>query len=67
MTKIIKILDIDFDNINKTNIISMYLVSCLDDVIRPLVLILPKMKGYAENVNDANDELMSFCVDEEKL
>ena len=45
----------------------MYLVSCLDDVIRPLVLILPKMSGYAENVKDANDELMSFCVDEETL
>ena len=58
MTKIIKILDIDGDNITKTNIIAMYLVWCLDDVIGPLVLILPKMSGYAGTFKDANDKLM---------
>ena len=40
----------------------------LDKVVRPLVLILPKMSGYVKTfkVEDKN-ELMSFCVNIEKL
>ena len=49
--KATNILDVDIDNIvisklaeTKTN--STYLIGHLDKVIRPLVLVLPKMSGY---------------------
>ena len=49
--KIISIWDVNVDNIvistlieTKTN--SKYLIGYLDKVIRPLVLIMPKMSGY---------------------
>ena len=49
--KTIKILDFNLDNIvvsklieTKTN--SKYLIGYLDEIIRPLVLILSKMSGY---------------------
>ena len=47
----------------------------LDEVIRPLVLISPKMSGYVETFRDKDrhkddnrsNNLMSFCIDDEKL
>ena len=41
----------------------------LDKVIRPLVLIMPKMTGYFKTlkVKDKNNKLMSFIIDDEKL
>ena len=51
----------------KTN--SKYLIRYLDKVIRPSVLILPKMSGYVQTfkVKDKSNELMSFHIGEEKL
>ena len=53
MYKLIKIWDVNVDNIvisklvkTKTN--SKYLIGYLDEIIRPLVLILPKMSGYVK-------------------
>ena len=50
--KLIKIWDVNIDNIvisklvkTKTN--SKYLIGYSDKAIRPLVLIMPKMSGYA--------------------
>ena len=56
--------------VTKTKNISKYLVGCLDDVIRPL-LMLPKMSEYVKNFKDKNvdkvknknSKLMSFCID----
>ena len=44
----------------------------LDDVIRPLVLILPKESAYSKTFKDGdkdknNNELMSFRIDDDKL
>ena len=52
----------------KTKTNSKNLIAYLDKVVRPLVLILPKMSGYVKTfkVEDKN-ELMSFCVNIEKL
>ena len=49
---------------------SKYLVACLDDVIR-LLLILPKMSEYAKNFKDKdwdkaknkNNKSLFFCID----
>ena len=55
----------------KTN--SKYLIGYLDKVMRPLVLILSKMSGYAatfkvkDGNKDKNNKLMSFRIDGEKL
>ena len=70
--------DVNVDNIvisklvkTKTN--SKYLTWYLDLVIKPLVLILPKMSGYVKTfkVKDRdkgkNNNLMSFRIDYEKL
>ena len=37
--------------------------------MRPLVLIMPKMSGYVKTykVKERNNNLMSFCIDDEKL
>ena len=72
--KPINIWDVNIDNIvisklieTKTN--SKYLIGYLDKVIRPLVLILPKMGGYVTTfkVKDKNNKLMSFHINDEKL
>ena len=41
----------------------------LDKLIRPLVLVLPKMSGYVKafKVKDNSNKLMSFHIDDEKL
>ena len=46
---------------------SKYLIECLDEVIKPLILILPKIIGYIKTFIEKNNELMSFCMHEEKL
>ena len=52
---------------------SSYLTRYLGKVIRPLVLVLPKMSGYIKTfkVKDGDknkkNKLLSFCVDDEKL
>ena len=53
--KTYKILDVNVDNIvisklvkTKTN--SKYLIGYLGKVIRPLVLIMPKMSGYVRDI-----------------
>ena len=55
----------------KTN--SKYLIGYLDKVMRPLVLIMPKMSGYVkafkvkDGDKDKNNKLKCFCMDNEKL
>ena len=49
------------------------MIGYLDNVIRPLVLILPKMSGYVKTFNDKgenkneNNKLMSLRIDDDKL
>ena len=40
-----------------------------DKAIRPLVLIMPKMSWYVKTfkIEDKNNKLISFCIDDEKL
>ena len=55
----------------ETNNNSEYLIRYLDDVLRPLVLILPKMGGYAKNSKskdgdkdkNKNNKLIYFRTD----
>ena len=61
----IQIWDVDVDNIVisklvKTKANSKYLIGYLDKAIRPLALIMPKVK-------EGNNKLMSFRIDDEKL
>ena len=70
----IKIWDINVDNIVisklvKTKSKSKYLIRYLNETIRPLVLIMPKMSGYVKSfkVKEGNNKLMSFRIDDEKL
>ena len=48
--------DVNVDNIVAPNLIekkinSKYLVGCLDEVMRPLILILPKMEVNIRTIN----------------
>ena len=49
------------------------MIEYLDEVIKPLVLTLPKMSGYIKTFKvkdrdkDKNNKLMSFGIDDEKL
>ena len=72
--KPINIWDINADHIvisklvkTKTN--SKYLIGYLDNDIKPLVLLMPKMSGYVKTfkVEDKNSKLISSCIDDEKL
>ena len=51
---------------------SKYFIGYLDEVIRPLELILPKMSGHVEIFKDKDgykkkkNILMSFCIDDDK-
>ena len=55
----------------KTN--TKYLIGYLDKVMRPLVLIMPKMSGYVKTFKvkdgdkDKNNKLKCFGMDNEKL
>ena len=57
----------------KTKSNSKYLIGYLDNVIRPLVLIMPEMIGYIKTFKvkdgdkDKNNKLISFRIDDEKL
>ena len=68
--------DANVDNIVISNLIetknnSKYLIGYLDEVIRPLVLILPKKSGYVKILEvkdgDKNNKLMPFCINDVKL
>ena len=53
--KPIKIWDVNVDNIVISKLIernnnSKYLIGYLDEVIKPLLLILPKMSGYVRHL-----------------
>ena len=70
----IKIWDVNFNNIVisklvKAKINSKYLTGYLDKTIRPLVLKMTKMSGYAKTfkVKEGSSKLMSFRTDIEKL
>ena len=61
--------DADVDEIVISKLIeTKYSSKCmtdyLDDVIRALVLVLPKLKGYVKNFKAENNKLMSFCIGE---
>ena len=49
------------------------MTGCLDQVIRSLILIMPKMSGYVKTFKvknegeDKNNKLMPFYIDDEKL
>ena len=50
----LKIWDINVDNIGISKLVgiknnSKYIIGYLDNIIRPLVVILPKMSGYVKN------------------
>ena len=59
----IKIWDADVGNIYN----SKYLIGCLCEVLRPLVLILPKMRGCVKTFKDKNNKLMSLRINDEQL
>ena len=70
----IKIWDLNVDNMvisklleTKTN--SKYLIAYLDKVIRALVFIMAKISGYVKTfrVEDKNNNLMSFHIDDKKV
>ena len=45
------------------------MIGYLDKTTRPLVLIMPKMSGYVKTfeVEEENNRLMSFRIDDRKL
>ena len=62
-----KLWDVDVDDntdiskLIETKNNSKYLIEYLDEVIRPLVLILPKMSGYVKMFKEKNSKLISFA------
>ena len=73
--KLINAWDVNVDNIviSKLAETKKYFIGYLDDLIRPLVLILPKMSGYIKTFSDKdwdknmNNKLMSLRIDDDKL
>ena len=77
--KPIKIWDVNVDNIAisklvKTKSNSKYCIGYLDKAIGPLVLIMPKIRGYVKTFkvkegdkNKNNKLIISFRIDDEKL
>ena len=70
----IRIIRINVDNtiilkLAETKNNSKYLIGYLDDVIRPLVLVLPKLSGYLKTFKgrDKNNKLISLRVDDDML
>ena len=43
------------------------MIGYLDEVLRPLVLILPKMSAYIKTFKEENNKLMSLGIDDDKL
>ena len=58
-------------NLIETNNNTKYLIEYLDQVIKPLVLILPKMSEYVKALKDRdgnkNNKLTSFRIDNKNL
>ena len=56
----------------ETKIYFKYLIWYFDEVIRPLVLLLPKINGYIKTFRDKsgnknkNNKLMSLCINNNK-
>ena len=72
--KAINIWDVNVGNIVISKLVEAkinykYFMEYLDKVIRPLVLILPKVSGYFKTfkVKDKNNKLMTFHINDEKL
>ena len=76
--KQMKVWDVDVNNISISKLLekkdnSKYLIRFLDKVIKSLLLILPKISGYAKKIKvkggnkDKDNSLMSFCIDDDKL
>ena len=73
----LQIQDVHVDNIaisklTETKTDSKYLIGYLDNVIKPLVLIIPEMSAYVETfkVKDGykdQKKWISVCIDDEKL
>ena len=69
----VNVVNIVISKLVKTKTSSKYLIGYLDEVIRSIALILPKMGGYAKTFNmkdgdkDKNNKLISFGIDDEKL
>ena len=61
--------DIVISKLVKAKINFKYLIVYLDKVVRPLVLIMPKISGYVKTfkIEEGNNELMSFHINDEKL
>ena len=67
-----KIWDVNVDNIGISEFVETknnckYLIGYLDDFIRPLVLVLPKISGYITTLKNINNKLMSQRMDDDKL
>ena len=74
--KPINIWDVDINNIVTSNLIeakknSKYLIEYLNEVLKPLVLILPKLSRYIKTFKDKDgnrkNKLMTFYIDDENL
>ena len=66
--------DVNVDNIVISNLIkrkpnTKYMIGYLDEDIRPLDSTMPKISGYINTfkVEDKNNKLMFFHIDDEKL
>ena len=75
---LIKVWDVDVNNVVISKSIEKknnfkHLIGFLHEVIRPLVLILPKTSGYVKTFKDKgrneskNNKLMSLRIDDDKL
>ena len=74
--KLIKNWNVNVDNIIISKLVetknnSKYLIEYLDEVIRPLVVILPEMSVNTfkdkDGDNKSNNKLMTLCTDDDKL
>ena len=74
--KAINIWDVDVNNIVILNLIernnnSKFFIGYLDEVIKPLLSVLPNMSGYVKDFKDKDgnktNKLMSFSIEDENL
>ena len=74
--KAINIWDVDVNNIVILNLIernnnSKFFIGYLDEVIKPLLSVLPNMSGYVKAFKDKDgnktNKLMSFSIEDENL
>ena len=63
----VDIYNITISKLVETKSNSKYLIGCLNEVLRPSFLILPKTKGYLKAFKGKNNKLMSFRIDDDKL